>query len=421
MGVLGKILKKKKLGQNLILSLDIGTEFVKALIFKIDPEQEKGIILGVGRQKQRPEDIQSGSIADIAGLVNTCQRAVSQAEKMAEGRPEQVVLGIAGGLVKGATTTIYYQRQKPESKIDLPELKNIIQKVQWKAFDKIRPELAWETGHSEIEIKLVNAAIVDFRIDGYQVTNPLGFKGREISIRIFNAYAPLVHLGALQSIASDLNLDCLSIAAEPTAIAHCLGTADSVDFDAIFIDLGGGTTDLAVVKNGAVEGTKMLALGGRTFTKRLAQELSVGFDEAEEIKLKYSTSSLSPGVTKKIGEILKKDLSIWLSGVELALGEFSNLELLPSKIFLCGGGSLLPGVKTALSRADWIKNLPLAKKPVISFVQPGDVVNVIDRTKKLNSPIDIPSMALANLALGLVSEEGVLAGILRRTLRMMQR
>ena len=71
--------------------------------------------------------------------------------------------------------------------------------------------MAWESGHAEIDVKLVNAAIVDVRIDGYKVTNPLGFQGKEIQIGVFNAFAPIVHLGALQTIAENLDLDLISI------------------------------------------------------------------------------------------------------------------------------------------------------------------------------------------------------------------
>lgn len=418
MGLFSFFHRKKK--ENYALALDIGTTVAKVLIFRIDPRESKGYVQGVGRANQALGDMQSGAVTDIAGVVATCEKAISEAEAQANIRPSQVILGIAGELVKGSTTTVHYERLKPKTKIDMPELKNILHKVQWRAFDKVRKQLAWETGHSEIDVKLINAAIVDVRIDGYRVTNPLGFQGKDVSISIFNAYAPLVHLGALQTIASELDLDLLSIAAEPYALARATGLEDAPEFSAIFIDMGGGTTDIAVVRNGGVEGTKMFALGGRAFTKRIAQELGLSLPEAEELKIKYSLGQLDTQNLARVKEVLAGDTRVWVSGLELALSEFSESDLLPSRILLCGGGSLLPEIKAALSNPLWIENLPFARPPQASFLKPEEVVNVVDETGKLTQPPDVTPMALANLAIDLAGEEGLMSKILRRAVRMMQ-
>ncbi len=403
------------------MALDIGTDIVKALVFKVDKETEKGVIVGVGRAKQKLGDMQSGAVSDISGVITSCEAAIAAAEEMASVRRiEQTIMGIAGELVKGSTTTVHYERLKPELRIDLPELKNIVQKVQWKAFDRIRQQLAWETGHSEIEVKLINAAIVDVRIDGYRVTNPLGFQGRDVSVGVFNAYAPMVHLGALQKIAEELDLDLLSIAAEPYAVARSMGLENTVDFSAIFIDVGGGTTDIAVVRSGGLEGTKMFALGGRAFTKRLAQELNINFEEAERLKIRYGRHELGRDVTGRIEKLLDEDCRVWLDGVELSLEEFADSDPLPSKILLCGGGSALPGIKKALTGKEWLKNLPFSKVPHVGFLQPKDVANMQDTTGLLRDPQDVTPMGLANLALDLVGEEKVLSGMLRRAVKMMQ-
>jgi cell division protein FtsA len=419
MGIFSKIFRRRSAGH--ALALDIGTEVVKALIFKIDEDSEIGVVAGVGRARQRLGDMQSGAVSDISGVVSSCEEAISRAEEMAGVKQvEQTIMGIAGELVKGSTTTVHYERLKPEIRIDLPELKNIVQKVQWKAFDRIRQQLAWETGHSEIDVKLINAAIVDVRIDGYRVTNPLGFQGRDVSIGVFNAYAPMVHLGALQKIAEELNLDLLSIAAEPYAVARSMGLENTVDFSAIFIDIGGGTTDIAVVRNGGLEGTKMFALGGRAFTKRLAQELNINFEEAEQLKIRYGRGETGKDVGHRIEKLLEEDCRVWLDGVELSLGDYADTDLLPSRILLCGGGSALPGIKKALGSREWLKNLPFSKTPSINFLQPKDVSNIKDQTGLLLNPQDVTPMGLANLALDLVGEEKVLSSMLRRAVKMMQ-
>ncbi|MDD3086381.1 MAG: cell division FtsA domain-containing protein [Patescibacteria group bacterium] len=393
---------------NYALALDVGTEFVKALIFRIDDDQAS--VIGVGRQRQRLSDMQGGRVTDITGVISNCEKALDQAAEEAGVAPTQCVVGIAGELVKGTTTTVHYQRPAPKSKVTVAELKTIITEVQKKAFEKTRANLAWETGYSEIDVRLVNSAVVDVKIDGYKVTNPVGFQGRDVSVGIFNAFAPVVHLGALQTITEGLGLDLLGVVAEPYAVARSMGMEESVEFSAVFIDIGGGTTDIAVVSNGGVEGTKMFALGGRVFTKRIANDFGLSFQEAEKMKLMYSNEEIDKKQQEKIVKSLDGDCQVWLSGVQLALEEFSGIDLLPSRILLCGGGSMLPDIKKLLEDSDWVEDLPFAKKPKVSFIHPRDVANVIDETQSLDDAQDITPMALANMAIDLAGTPSVITG-----------
>src|SRR6187431_1986733 len=94
-------------------ALDIGTEFAKALVFEID-ESGHGTVRGVGRRRQGLSHMQSGTVADIAAVVDNCAVALQEAEEMAGFRPTQVVIGIAGELVKGFTTTLTQERKRPD-------------------------------------------------------------------------------------------------------------------------------------------------------------------------------------------------------------------------------------------------------------------------------------------------------------------
>lgn len=402
----------------LFLALDIGTEVVKALV--CEAQGPVAVVHGVGKQKQKLGDMQSGAVMDIASVIGNCEKAITEAANEADGTPTEVIMGIAGELVKGLTTRTTYIRKEPHAKIDLSELKNIIHKVQWKAFEETRRQLSLETGYNEIDVKLVNAAIVEVRIDGYRVSNPIGFQGKEVQISLFNAFAPLVHFGALQTIAAELELNLLSITAEPYAVARCLENDESNQLSGIFIDIGGGTTDVAIVRNGSLEGTKMFTIGGRTFSKRLASTLNISFQEAEEIKIAYSSGKLEKQSEKIVREAMESDTDVWIAGIAFTLSEFRDLDILPPKIMLCGGGCHLPEIKASLDKKDWFGDLPFSKSPTVSILHPKQISHVRDLTKRLGDPQDITPMALANLGLELVQEEHLSSRILRKVIRLMQ-
>ena len=121
-------------------ALDIGTEFAKALVFEIDGGV--GTVRGVGRKRQGLAHMQSGTVADISAVVDNCAVALQEAEEMAGFRPDQVVIGIAGELVKGFTTVVDQERVKPEVPITQPELRKLIEGVQRQAMEAIRTALA---------------------------------------------------------------------------------------------------------------------------------------------------------------------------------------------------------------------------------------------------------------------------------------
>jgi len=231
--------RKTNAANDYIVALDIGTEFVKALIAKVDGDVLS--IVGVGRARQELSDMHSGAIADIAGVVRNCEDALSEAENKAGLQAKSVVIGIAGELVKGVTNTIRYRRPQPDRPLDTAEMEFIIEKVQERAQGKAQKQIALETGNEEVEVKLVNSALVSIHIDGYKVSNPIGFQGRDVAVQIYTAFAPMVHIGALERVADELSLELLAVAAEPFAVSRSvLGTDASSNFTAILADVGGG-------------------------------------------------------------------------------------------------------------------------------------------------------------------------------------
>ena len=385
--------RHEKVVNDYIVALDIGTEYIKALIAKLDGEKLN--IVGVGRAHQQISDMYAGAIADISGVVRNCETALNEAEDQAGFQAKRVVIGIAGELVKGVTNTIRYRRPQPDRPLDTAEMEFIIEKVQERSQIKAQKQIALETGNADVEIKLVNSALVSIHIDGYKVSNPIGFQGHDVAVQIYTAFAPMVHISALERVAEELSLELLAVAAEPFAVSRSvLGTDANSNFTAILADIGGGTTDIAVVNDGGVEGTRMFGIGGRSFTRTIASELNISYDEAEKLKVNIDNSKIKATVAEEVNAAIDKTMEVWISGVELALSEFDSADHLPNRILLCGGGASLTKLVDALKKQDWHKDLPFTKKPTIHHIQPSEVIGITDSTNIVNDHTFITAMGL---------------------------
>jgi len=384
---------QEKIDNDYVVALDIGTEFVKALIAKqVDDSLE---IVGVGRARQDLSDMHSGAIADISGVVRNCEEALSEAEDQAGLQAKRAVIGIAGELVKGVTNTIRYRRPQPDRPLDENEMEFIIEKVQERAAMKAQKQIALETGNEDVEVKLVNSALVSIHIDGYKVSNPIGFQGRDVAVQIYTAFAPMVHIGALERVADELALELVAVAAEPFAVSRAvLGTDASSNFTAILADIGGGTTDIAVVNDGGVEGTKMFGIGGRSFTRTIASEMNLNYSDAEKLKVNIESTQIKETVSREANKAIDKTLDVWLAGVELALSEFDSVDHLPNRILLCGGGASLKKLVEALNERDWYKELPFTKRPTVHHITPSEVIGVTDTTDRAGDHTFITAMGL---------------------------
>ncbi len=386
-------------GARYIVALDIGTEFVKALIGKVVNNQVE--VIGVGKAHQKLSDMQAGAVADIGGVVENCDAALNEAEQQAGVSARGAVIGIAGELVKGTTTTVRVSRKDPERALDLAEIERIIKLVQQRAEAKAKQQLAWELGGKAIDVRLVNSALVSIEIDGYPVTNPVGFQGRDVVVQLYTAFAPLIHIGALEKVAEQLDLDLLAVAAEPFAVARSvIGDDQSASMSAVLMDVGGGTTDIAVINDGGVQGTKMFGIGGRAYTRGVERDLGVEFDVAEKLKLALvEDSKLNANQRKKVEAALQKTLDVWISGVELALSEFTKLDHLPHRLLLCGGGSSLDMLMDRLHDSSWYATLPFTRKPTVQHIRPEQVVGITDVTGSIHDHTFITAMGLLRVGL----------------------
>lgn len=389
------------------LALDIGTEYIKTVLFRITEDKQIQVV-GYDRVPQKANAMRGALIVNMQNVIDIVDISIGNAVQMAEqivqkpiALPKEAIMGIAGELVQGVVIVVNVQREHPQSKITDKEVDTILSRIKKQAFAGAKEDIAGDTGIKTEQITEIDTVVNSVFIDGVKVDSPIGFTGKDLIYRVYSTFAPRIHVDSIKEVADSLGLKVAKVVVEPYALAMGLEHAREERFNGIFIDIGGGTTDIALVENGAIAGTKMFAFGGRVFTKRVETELKIDYLTAEQMKLDYSDQKLSEADKTKLAKILAKDVPVWVDGVELGLAEFEDIQEFPSNIYLCGGGVLLPEIYESLIAHPWLQVLPFAKFPKVKHILPNQIANVEDLTRKATTSLDVTPLALARMALDL--------------------
>lgn len=403
-----------KNGQTVYAVFDIGTSMIKTAI--IGNTNNKIKILGYSRVKQERQHMSGGVILDIEGVIKNLKKGFNLACNNVDQAVQLAVAGITGELVRGRILNITHERSHPEKQITPSEINQIIDRIERRAAERARKEIAWDSGRHETDIRLLHVNLQQIRIDGQPVVNPNKFQGRNIEFQIFHAFAPLVNVGAIQSVIQALKLQIKTIAATPFAIAYALQTEKSKT-DAIIIDIGAGTTDVALIRNGGIEGSRSYALAGNSFTEAIMDYFNSSFEEAEEVKILYSKNKLENKLNTQVNKVIAEHAKLWRQGLEITLEDLMNDQVLPSNIYLLGGGSLLPEIHNTFEES-WNKKLFFEKKPKAEIVLP-EMFKIKDASGLVNKVYDGPVIALSFLT-NEIPEEDMVSRAVQRVSRMLE-
>ncbi|HUY97129.1 MAG TPA: cell division FtsA domain-containing protein [Verrucomicrobiae bacterium] len=394
-------------------ALDLGSAVVRALVVK--REEDRAVVLGVGRSESDVPLPPGGAVPQLAEVVAACDRAVEAAEDMAQVVPTRAVIGLAGSQVRGFTTTVGRVRRRPEDRVSARELDDQVEGVQHRALAEARAAFAEESGAAPQQVRLVHSAITQLRIDEAQVRDPLRYQGERLEVTVFNTFALAGQLAAVERIAEELDLELASTVAEPYAVARAATTTDSLERGAVFIDVGAATTQVALVRGGLLEATRVFGLGGRAFTRKLAADLGLTPPAAELLKQRHSQGDLVGEERTRVHSCCAETAEVLAQGVALTLHDLAQGRTLPDAVRLCGGGARVPEVAEQLTILRWTDYLPFLQAPSFTVLQPGELAGVRDTTGMLDSCADIAAMGLAYHAVVQDEPEGdLLAGVLRR-------
>ncbi len=396
---LPKIQSKKKTlldGVTPIVALDIGTETVKSLLFTMG---EYGVSVNrVSRIQQQQHAMRSGIITNLDTVLENCRLSINQLVNnlKPEEYPKKVIMGIAGEYIQGVSIVVNYEREENfEKEVTKKEQDKILNEVKNQIAESGREDLGLRTGLKNDDIEILHITPTGLEIGGMPVNTLIGYKGRDVKLNFYASFAPKTYTEALRKVAQSLNFDVLGIVSQPFAVARAHSGGRNTNFSAIFIDVGGGTTDVAVVKNGNVGETQMFAFGGRVFTKELARLTDSDYRHAEQRKIKYSEKELPKEIMRQVQKTMYTTAGLWVRTLKVALENCEDIGPLPTQIYLCGGGALLPDIKLSLLEFPWKKYLPIAVIPKIEMFTPNLLGSVVDNSGELENLYDITPASLA--------------------------
>ena len=382
-----------------VIALDIGTEQLKTLLFSAN---DLGINIDkVSRISQQQHAMRSGIITNLDTVLDNCKLAISDitSHLSSEEYPQNIVMGIAGEYIQGVSIVVNYQREENHDKeVTEKEQNKIIGQIKQTIIQNGKEDLSQRTGLTNEDIEILHITSTGMEIGGMPVNSLIGYKGRDVKLHFYASFAPKTYVEALRKIGAEINMEVLGIVSQPFAVARSFAGSKNKDFSAIFIDIGGGTTDIAIVEKGNVVETKIFAFGGRTFTKEISKALNLDYRYAEQRKLKYAKKELDKELSRNVQKIVYPVAKLWMKTLKAALQSCDDIDTFPTKIYLCGGGSLLPEIKEVMLEFPWKRNLPFPVVPKIEYYTPDKLDSVTDKSGDLKNIFDITPAALAQFA-----------------------
>jgi len=379
-----------------IVALDIGTETLKSVLFSVD---EFGVnISKVSRVEQQQHAMKSGIITSLDTVLTNCRLSMtSLTDRLSpEEYPKHIVMGIAGEYIQGVSIVVNYQREENfDEEVTKKEQERIFSQIEAKIETSGKEDLGQRIGLVNEDIEILHLTRTGTEIGGMPVDTLVGYKGKDVKLNYYASFAPKTYVESLRKVAAELELNVLGIVSQPFAVARAFAGSSNRDFSAIFIDIGGGTTDIAVVEKGNVIETKMFAFGGRTFTKEIAKVLNLEYRIAEQRKIKYAKKDLNKELAKEVQKIVYPVARLWMRTLKTAFSLCEDVTSFPTQIYLCGGGSLLPEIKEVMLEFPWKKGLPFAVVPRIEFFTPEKLDSITDESKDLRNVFDITPASLA--------------------------
>ncbi len=265
---------------NISVGLDIGTTKIVAMIGRKN-EYDKVEILGVGKSKSM--GVHRGVVNNITQTIQSIQQAVQEAEAAASEKIEEVTVGIAGQHIRSLQHSDYITRANSEVVIDEGDIDRLINQVH---------KLVMLPGE-----EIIHVLPQEFKIDGQaEIKEPIGMYGGRLEANFHVVVGQVSSIRNIGRCVKSSGLQLEGITLEPLASANAVLSREEKEAGVALIDIGGGTTDVAVFKDGIIRHTAVIPFGGNVITEDIKEGCSIIEKQAELLKMKFG--SAWPGENK---------------------------------------------------------------------------------------------------------------------------
>ena len=266
---------------NISVGLDIGTTKIVALVGKKN-EFNKVEILGVGKSKSL--GVHRGVVNNITQTIQSIQQAVDDAKLNSGHDISDVVVGIAGQHIRSIQHSDYITREHPEEVIDEDDIQELIQQVY---------KLVMLQGE-----EIIHVLHQEYKVDGQaEIKEPVGMHGGRLEANFHVVVGQVSSIKNIGRCIKSAGLNMANITLEPLASSEAVLSYEEKEAGVALIDIGGGTTDLAIFKDGIIRHTAVIPFGGNVVTEDIKEGCSIIEKQAELLKIKFG--SAWPGENKE--------------------------------------------------------------------------------------------------------------------------
>ncbi len=349
---------------NLVFAIDIGTRKVAGLI--IEFIDDKPVLKHYLLKEHEQRSMEDGQIHDIPMVAKLVKSVKEELEKATGLKLKEASVAAAGRSLK---TVMGFSKLELEPGEVLTE--DRVKALELEAVFEAQKAIVAQEGQKSDSFYCVGYSVLSYILDQSRIKNLIGQKGHLAEVEIIATYLPRLVIDSLTAVLQRAGLEFTSLTLEPIAAAHVAIPRDMRRLNLALVDIGAGTSDIAITSDGAITAYGMVSKAGDEVTEHLCEKLLIDFMTAEELKRNFSSRDEEFIYTDIVGFeqiIAKSELAELIKEASKEIAADIAAEImrlnstLPQAVILVGGGSLTPFISEKISQALGIDHRRIGKR-----------------------------------------------------------